>query len=211
MIYVSNISKVVEGLNMKFKDLAIVIDKASKEIATSLEFANKSRVYTEGIDATGLSMIGKYSTKPILVGASSFKNKSSVNKVFGQRGVYSIKSHQKVKKGMGLKWVRTKTDPRHSLAVLPGGYKQIRDIDGDETSFVNLKRTGKMMKDLQIGKIGDCWCVGFPFAYSQHLTYNTMVAYFREKYGKKIWGVSQYDEIKIQSILKRYLDTAMQK
>jgi len=211
MIYVSNISKMVDSLNLKFKELTPVIEKASRKIASDLLFTNKDRVYTLGMDATTKGKIGNYSTKPTLIGAKSFKNISSVNKVFGKRsglksGIAVVKTYKKNKTQKALQW---RTVGGQHLAILPTGYKGIRDIDGDETKFVNLKRTGKMMRDLQFGKVGNLWCVGFPANYNQNLTYSEMVSHFREKYGKKIWGISISDEKLIDSIIKKYIDNAI--
>jgi hypothetical protein len=194
MIYVSNISEVLTKLGAQLSN--IDLDKAMREIASDVMFSNMNRVYTIGQNLSESGRIGTYSTKNILIGATSFRKKSSVNKVF-------------TKKGLGLEWVRTKGNPRHSLAILPGGYKEIRNIDGDETNFVNLKRTGKMMKDLSFQKVGGVWCIGFPANYNSKLSYSEMVEHFRHKYKQPIWGVSQSDEKKIEEVILRYVKKAL--
>jgi hypothetical protein len=203
MIYVSNISKMVDSLNLKFKELKPIIAKASREIASDLMFANKNRVYTQGESVEG-ARIGNYSTKPILIGESSFRTKSVAKKAFSlikKEG----KRASKIVKGAS-KWVTiNKNGNNIHLAVLATGYKGIRGFDGDEIGFVNLKRTGKMFKDLQMMKSGNDWVIGFPANYNKSLSYSDMVSHFRDKYGKQIWGVSKSDEKQIDEVLKKYL------
>ena len=161
MIYESNMQQVILDISTKLKRLTPVLhDKCTREIATDLMFANKRRVYTEGEDVDG-GKIGKYSTKPTLVGAKSFIKKASVNKVFGKG------------KNKKLQW---RTVNGHRLAILPGGYKQIRQIEGFETAHVNLTRSRKMMKELSVGRVNGVWCVGFPSKYNSGLSYKAIVS-----------------------------------
>lgn len=89
----------------------------------------KERIYGQGQDA-GESKIGTYSSSPTLIGRTSFTTAGAANKVFGSAS-----------KRRALKWV---TLNGRRLAVLPGGYKAIRELEGRQTSFVDLRRTGTM-------------------------------------------------------------------
>ena len=187
--------------------------------ASNLKFSNQNRVFTKGEDVNG-GEIGTYSTKDTLVGASSFVKKSSVNKVFGVRGLHSIKTHKRVKTGIKSDWVTLgamsnisthKTSNAKHLKVLKGGYKEIRNIEGFPNDKVYLIRTRKMFRDLSFQKVGDSWCIGFPANYNDKLTYADMIANFREKYGKKIFGISASDQKNIDMVLQRYLSQLIKK
>jgi len=195
MIIETNISEIADKLKTKFYSMDVAMDKAAREIASDLAFANKNRVYTQGESAEG-GKIGDYSTKPTLIGASSFVNKGSASKVFGKQ------------KNKANKWVTVKG--KH-LIVLPGGYKQIRSIEGFPNDKVYLTRTRKMMKELSFAKVKGVWSIGFPFQYNAKLSYRTMIEHFREKYGKIIWGVSASDKINIDKVIQKRTDEAFKK
>jgi hypothetical protein len=200
MHYESNMTSVMVDLAAKLKGLsAILQDKCTKEIASDLMFSNKSRVYTEGEDVKG-GKIGSYSQKATLIGASSFRTKSGAKKAFSQ-----IKKQQRAGQKISKSLSKWRTVNKHHLAIFNEGYKGIRKLDGDETAYVNLSRTKKMMKDLTFGKVGSVWCVGFPANYNGKLPYKEMVDGFRKKYKKQIWGVSASDEKVIDQVLERYL------
>jgi hypothetical protein len=193
MTYESNINSVIEKVTLKLGKLTIdggVIDKAMREMASTLLGSNQTRVYTKGNNTDG-QQIGQYSTKSTLIGATSFRKKESVNKVFGK------------KKNKNLSWVTVKGN---RLAVLQGGYKEIRNIDGDETAFVNLKRTGKMFKELTFDQQGKSWVIGFPANYNSKLSYNDMVNNFQKKYSNNIWGVTEKDQAICNEILQKYIN-----
>ena len=200
MIYESNMTSVIMDLTAKLKGLDSVLrDKCTKEIASDLLFANKRSVYTEGEDVAG-GKIGSYSMKATLIGASSFRTKSGAKKAFAQ-----IKKQQRAGQKISKDLSKWRTVNKHHLAIFNEGYKGIRKLDGDETAYVNLSRTKKMMKELTFGKVGGVWCVGFPSNYNGKLPYKEMVDKFRTKYKKQIWGVSQKDAQQIEAVLQRYL------
>jgi hypothetical protein len=95
----------------------------------------KQRVQTKGVDSGG-SKYKPYSTKPMLVGGKSFIQKSAASALLGSK-----------KKRKDLEW---RTVNGHKLALLPGGYKQFRDMQGRQTSFVDFTFTGGMWKDINV-------------------------------------------------------------
>ena len=100
----------------------------------------KTRVIETGINAEGAKFKG-YSTKPMLVGCKPLpKDKCAM--IFG--------SKQKRKE---LEW---RTVNGHRLAILPGGYKQWRQIYGVQTDHVDFSVTNNMWNDINIiSKQGD--------------------------------------------------------
>lgn len=99
----------------------------------------KQRVIEEGKDAKGKGF-PPYSTEPMLVGAKSFRRKDA-DKFFGKE---KNKEHQ---------WVTLKRgSENYRLAVLEGGYKELRDISlgrgaGDK---VNFSFTNQMWGDVHL-------------------------------------------------------------
>jgi len=189
MIVTSNISEVGKDINTRLQaitDKGGKADQCIREIATSLFGSNRRRVYSDGVKVDG-NQIGQYSTKETLVGASSFRKKSSAEKVFKQKE---------------QKWV---TVGGKHLMVLVGGYKKIREIDGDQTDKVVLKRTGKMETELKMEPQGEVWVIGFPLNYNSSLSYREMIDAFEKKYGGAIWGVSNDDAEKVNLIVERYI------
>jgi hypothetical protein len=95
----------------------------------------KKRVQEKGVNADG-GKYKPYSTKPMLVGGKSFIQKSAASALLGSKD-----------KRKGLKW---RTVNGHKLAILDGGYKQFREMQGRQTSFVDFTFTGKMWKDINV-------------------------------------------------------------
>lgn len=182
--YESNIDNILAEFQSKVKN--INDNKAMiREIATTLYGNISHRVHNDGKDATE-NEIGRYSTKPTLIGAKSFVNKTAANKVFGSKA-----------KRKALTWVTVKG---HSLAELQGGYKQIRSIEGKETNHVNLDRTGKLRKDFGFAAQGKDYVIGFKSEYGAKLR-----KYQEDHWGKVIWQASEKDKQIAVEIFERYI------
>jgi hypothetical protein len=95
----------------------------------------KQRVQEEGKTAKG-SQFPPYSTKAMLIGCKSFIQKSACNTVFGSKD-----------KRREFQW---RTVQGHKLAILPGGYKQLREIQGRQTDHVDFMMTGRMWSDIAV-------------------------------------------------------------
>jgi hypothetical protein len=190
MEFNSNMDKVIDRVTKKLNKVKEV-EKLKGEIAQHLLASNVERVHTRARKVDG-SMIGTYSTRPTFVGASSFRTEQGARSVFGTPA-----------KRKRLNWRKVNTRKgKRNLALLPGGYKQIRKLDGDRYNFVNLKRTTKLMYDLRILSRGKIWTIGFGkygAKLSQHL---------EDKYGK-VWGVTKKDSIKIDEIIKDHINRAL--
>ena len=113
---------------------------------TALYFI-RDRVINRGEAAEG--NFKPYSTKPMLVGASSFRTKAQASSYFGGKGKAG-----KTKRA-AMEWRSLPGDkPTYSpegfyssyrrLAVLPGGYKELRNLVGAESGFKNFTFTGEM-------------------------------------------------------------------
>lgn len=97
----------------------------------------KQRIFNNGKASNG-SQIGQYSTKDMLIGASSFANKTNANSVLGSK-----------KKRKGLDWVTVKG---RRLAVLNGGYRHLRRLQGFQTGYVDLEINGDLRRSIVTGK-----------------------------------------------------------
>jgi hypothetical protein len=182
MIYKSNFSDAINRIKYKVNINPKELDKVLKVAATSVQGTMMRRVFNNGKDSKN-GMIGSYSTRPTLVGRSSFVNKSAWDRVF------------KTKK---YKWV---TFRGRKLKVLTGGYKQIRQIEGKETVSVNLTRTGKLSKSLVIEPTANGYIIGF-------LPYGAKLSQYQENHwNKMIFAPSLNEKRIITTIVNNYLNS----
>ena len=107
----------------------VMVKMASEALAL-----NKQRVQETGKNPKGESY-GKYSTKPMLSGSKSM-TKSAFNSIAGSK-----------KKRAELDWVKIKG---HSLFVIPGGYKEFRELHGRQTGFVDFTLSGRMWNSVKL-------------------------------------------------------------
>lgn len=95
----------------------------------------KRRIIGSGQDADG-AQYAPYSTKPMLSGCKNFITQNSCT-TFA--------------KDKDTKWVSIGTgDKRKSLFVIPGGYKQFRELNGRQSGFVDFSFSGRMWADIAI-------------------------------------------------------------
>jgi hypothetical protein len=99
----------------------------------------KQRVQETGKDAQGNSYTG-YSTRPMLVGKSSFIQLSAAQALLGSK-----------KKRSQLEW-RTlgRGESAKRLAILNGGYKDLRNRQGRQTDHVDFSYTGRMWSNINL-------------------------------------------------------------
>ncbi len=88
----------------------------------------RQRLYIKGISGGG-AQTGKYSTEPFYASKKQFKKGGS----FSARG----------KTGKGKK----KNGQERKTMYLPNGYKELRQIQGYESNFVNIQYTGDLFTD----------------------------------------------------------------
>lgn len=198
MKYSSNARQVIDGLKARLEQLSgrkpsqYSVDKMVRTVALAVYASNLRRIHNQGKDINETS-IGKYSTKPTLIGSSSFVNKTAAAKVFGKD------------KNRQLDWRTIASGGKQvRLAVLPGGYKKIREIEGRQTSHINLQRTGRLMKDYAVTNDGADWIIGFTSNYGKELREGQ-----EEHFGKTIWGVSRNDAATIDKIINDFSQRAL--
>jgi hypothetical protein len=109
--------------------------------ATKMLREIKRRVVQDGAN-TSLEQIGNYSTKPISVTKEQFINKG----VFNPTDIVSSTIKYKVGGKTRKRTVQKKT------MFLRNGYKELRDIQGLQTAFIDLKYSGKMVRAFQLAK-----------------------------------------------------------
>lgn len=132
-------------LVLKFEDLGKNLDNIINEVAVTVLFEAKRimmiRVFDEHQNAEGQSL-GKYSTKPSLIGAKSFRTKAAAETFFKQ-----TKSAEKQAKAEGFEsnW-RTTTNNKHAY-LLRGGYKELREIQGMPFGEITLQYSSDFKKN----------------------------------------------------------------
>jgi len=107
----------------------IMVKMASEALAL-----NKQRVQQSGKNPKGESY-DKYSTKPMLSGSKNMTT-GAFNSIAGSK-----------KKRAELDW---KTVKGHPLFVIPGGYKQFRELHGRQTGFVDFTLSGRMWNNIKL-------------------------------------------------------------
>lgn len=108
------------------------------------------RVFNSGLNSRG-NKIGQYSTKPMLATKKQFADKSKFKQSFSSSGISITKKKVVKKRKVGNRklWIKFKGASRAvPIMVLEGGYKQFRQIQGRESSFVNLKFRSELFLDI---------------------------------------------------------------
>ena len=183
------------SITVLLRSIAKVINANNKRIQLvalkDLEGRYKLRIFNKGLGSNGRN-IGKYSTKDILIGRSSFPFKGAGQKVLGSK-----------KKRAALKWV---TLGGRRLAVLPGGYKKIRELSGRQTSKVDLEFTSDLRNGIQIGNNGNDLVFGF-IKDLQRLKAEGNEG----RFNKPIFSVSKIEEKAIEKAVVREIDKLISK
>jgi hypothetical protein len=161
----------------------------------------KGRVVNKGIASDG-SSFKPYSSKPTLVGAKSFRTKAAAQSVFGSKD-----------KRKSLQW-RTinRGGSSFRLAILPGGYKQIRTIEGSQVAHKSFLRSGEMWLSIhtlgtrQEGSGKFITTVG-----TENELSNRKLDGNESREGKEILGVTKQEEQELTLILDKYITNYVQK
>jgi len=129
-------------LNKKFDN--VVKDLTSNYNGTIMVRlgAEAKRMIFDRVHGTGTNAQGQkyapYSTKPTLIGNKTF--------AFGYSSAAVLGSKPKRKL---LEW---RTVNGHRLAILPGGYKKIRELENRQTAFVDFSVTQRMWDNIGVIK-----------------------------------------------------------
>lgn len=158
------LTKVMEG---------VIVPAANEMLAQT-----KNRIMVEGKNSSG-RRIGTYSEKPMYATVGQFDKTGSfrargkketgiqtTKAVKGIQGASITTTKDKISKGViGGKKVAVKkqsgfhAEERTSM-YLPGGYRELRDIQGKEADFVNLNYTGSTMLSFQLQANGNEVLIG---------------------------------------------------
>ena len=188
------------SINVLLRSIAKIINANKRRIQDvalkDLEGRYKLRIFTNGIASNGRN-IGKYSSKDILIGKTSFPIEKVGEKLFA--------ANKKLKKGNKnkLSWVTYKG---RRLAVLPGGYKKIRELSGRQTSKVDLEFTSDLRNGIQIGNDGNDLVFGF-IKDLQRLKAEGNEG----RFNKPIFSVSKTEEKAIEKAVVREIDKLISK
>jgi hypothetical protein len=161
----------------------------------------KQRVVNKGIASDG-SSFSPYSSKPTLVGAKSFRTQAAAQSVFGSKDKRKKMEWQTINRG----------GSSFRLAILPGGYKQIRTIEGSQVAHKSFLRSGEMWISIhtqgtrQEGSGKFITTVG-----TENDLSNRKLEGNEKREGKEILGVTQQEEIKLTEILDKYVTNFIQK
>lgn len=139
-----------------------------------------SRIFNEG-KASDKTPIGQYSTKPMLVGAKSFMNKTKANAFFS-----SEKAKNKKNKG-DSGWRTIKTEQGFErLKLIEGGYKEFRALNGLQTSEVDLTFRGDLFRSVKLDV--KRFAIGF-----NSILQKAKADYLEERFKKVIFEVPNSD------------------
>ena len=188
--YKSNAKKIIGKLSKKFNRLSKTeTDKIARTAAFTLKANIANRVFQDGI-ASNKGSIGSYSRKATLIGAKSFAIKGKANIIFG------TKSKRKKQK-----WV---TKNGKHLVVLPGGYAQLRQLQGRQVARVDLHLTGKLLNEWSIDGNKSKYLLGFRGDYGSKIS-----KAMEGKYKKLIFNSTDRERKQIVSIFENGINLVL--
>lgn len=130
----------------------------------------------------------------MLIGAKSFRTKAGANSAFSKKG---------------LEW---RTVGGHHLAILPGGYKELRQVEGSQVDHKSFLRTGEMWLSIrtlgtsQAGQMRFITTIGSQVALS-----NKKLEGNEDREGKEILGITSQEEKQLTEILDKYITNVVQR
>lgn len=152
---------------------ALANPQIQKRVATAAAFASigeyKRRIFVNGL-ASDLSQIGTYSEAPFYQNPNNLLG-VSVSGVtpLGKNGLDTFRSGRKKK-----------------TRYLEGGYKELRELTGRQSDFVDLNFSGSTQGAIQVGEQGEEVVIGFV----DEKSFLIMQGH-EERYGKEIISFSQ--------------------
>jgi hypothetical protein len=163
--------------------LQVAAEQALEEAAKATHMKVAGRIFADG-KAADDSKIGNYSTKPLIVSKKAFYNKAAFkqstrpNKGGGSRPMYIKFPNAK------------KATP---VMVLPGGYRQLKQIQNMQSWYVDLVYSGRTRKAFlgSLRKFGR-----YGWAAVMRGTKTAEKAVLNEnKFGKKIFALTKEEEV----------------
>lgn len=215
LTYKSNGQSVLLSLSNKIKGVDMLMDKIVREVALTTLSQNQQRVFNKGIDANDKKIGGgSYSTERSLATENQFTKKSAFHPTVLASGV-TYSSNIKTKKVKSKKfaegdkwmWIKFKKAKKAvPVMVLEQGYKELRQIQGKETSHVNLQYSGLLFTKLMVQGEGKKYKVGFEAGYGSKIA-----GYLEGKYKKEIWGVTPSEEKELVTIVENRINDHLRK
>ena len=103
------------------------------------------RIFNERKDANENSL-GQYSTKPILIGAKSFRNKGDADRFFKEVKQFSeeVGNNDEINKTQGFRTLKNKK----RAYLLPGGYHRLREMQGLQVGEIDLQYRRELVKSI---------------------------------------------------------------
>jgi hypothetical protein len=163
------------------KDLEVEHARIMLALANDAIATIAKRVVNTGKNADGEDF-GKYSTKPMLVGSKAFRNKKGANKIFGSKA-----------KRRELEWVTiNRKGKNYRLAVLKGGYKQLRELSELQTEHIDFTFTSRLWKSIAVVEHSKTRALIAPKSDDR----KKILGYLTEKYGRILYlSDSEWAEI----------------
>lgn len=188
MEYKSNLDSVILDLKNRLKK-ASDISKLQRTIASDLLSSNLIRIHNEGRTVDG-GKIGQYnSNHPLYINP---KNSPKKFKPKGRYGATVFKSGKK--KGQ-----------EHKTKFFPS-YAAFRGNIGRQHNYVNLQLSGKLRLSFVAEQTGKNWIIGFNSKYGAEISTGQ-----EEKWGKRIWGISEKDKKNIHVITEQFINNVLTK
>jgi hypothetical protein len=158
--------------NLRGQALNDILIQTGKEI----EGLQKRRIFNNG-DAADGSKIGEATN-----GYSTTSPKFATEDSFVVKGAFRPQARKRaVNKGSspgGAGTTRTSID-------LDRGYRELRELQGRQTAYVDLSYSGSLQASLQLGTVGDAVVLGFSNGEE-----SAKGAAMERKFRKDIWGLS---------------------
>lgn len=118
----------LEELGVQGNALHMVVTPHAKKLLSRI----KKRIFTEGINSAG-QQIGNYSTEPIY----------ATRKQFAKPGAFVPTGETRYLSTTQRRGRTVNTTRKVKTMYLPAGYKQLRDVQGMQTNYVDLKYRGR--------------------------------------------------------------------
>jgi hypothetical protein len=199
------------------KALADRLQKVRQELTRFPEWANvalgnqalimlRQRIVKKGIAADD-APYKPYSSSPMFVGAKSFRTKAQATAYFGGKG----KAGKDKRRAMQWRTL-DRGGSMYKLAILPGGYRQLRKLVGAESNFKNFTWSGEMWKSIHTlgtrseGEYRFVTTVGSEV----ELSNKKLEGHFKRE-GKEILMVSKKEEKALTDILDKYITNLLTK
>lgn len=172
----------IAQLKKQKSDIQAAAEEALQEAARATHMKVTGRIFDGGKAADG-SSIGKYSTKPLLVSKRAFVLKSAFKQ--------SVRKTKGGSKPMYIKFPNAKKAT--PVMVLPGGYKQLKQIQNLRSGYVDLVYSGKT-KRFFLGSLRKYGRYGWAAILRNNEAARRGV-WNENKFGKKIFALTKEEEV----------------